>query len=99
MDMCLPKFDRYRSAVAPNCSKSHTNSWCSDFFKKKKKAFCLMSGLIFTLSDVTSFLPETLSGLKKYIFRLGIVRIIQGVQCKNSKVYHSSMGIYNNNTE
>ena len=27
----------YQSAVAPNCIKSHTNSWCPDFFQKKKK--------------------------------------------------------------
>ena len=28
-----------------------------------------------------------------------IAYIIQGVQYKNSKIYHSSMDIYNNNTE
>ena len=32
-----------------------------DFFSKKK--FCLMSGLIFTLSNVKSFLPDNPSGL------------------------------------
>ena len=36
------------------------------FFKKK---FCLMSDLNFTLSDVTSFLPDNLSGLEITIFR------------------------------
>ena len=30
-----------------------------------KKMFCLMSALKFTLSDVTSFLTDNLSGLKK----------------------------------
>ena len=35
------------------------------FFNKK---LCLMSGLKFTLSDVTSFLPDNLSRLKKVIF-------------------------------
>ena len=37
------------------------------FFNKK---FCLMSSLKFTLSGVTLFLPDNLSGLKNiYIFR------------------------------
>ena len=36
------------------------------FFKKK---FCLISGLKFTLPDVTSFLPDNLSELSKIIFR------------------------------
>ena len=35
MDMCLPKFDIYQGKVAPNYFKSHTNSWCPDFFQKK----------------------------------------------------------------
>ena len=34
MDMCLLKFNNYQSTVAPNCLKSHTNSWCFDFFQK-----------------------------------------------------------------
>ena len=34
MDMCLLKFNNYQSTVAPNCFKSHTNSWCFDFFQK-----------------------------------------------------------------
>ena len=36
MDMCLPVFDLYRDTVAPNRFKSHTNSYCSDFFLKKR---------------------------------------------------------------
>ena len=57
------KLDNYQCTVAPNCFKNHTNSWCHDFIQKKK--FCLISGLKFTLSDVTLFLPNNLSGLKK----------------------------------
>ena len=34
-----------------------------------KKKSCLMSGLKFTLSDVTSFLKDNLSGLEIIIFR------------------------------
>ena len=58
----------YQGTVAPNSFNSHTNSWCPDFFQKKqkrKKRFCLMSGLKFTLPDVTSFLLDNLFGLKK----------------------------------
>ena len=94
--MCLPNFDLYWRTVAPNFFKSHTNSWCSDFFKKK------------VLPDVRSDIPPIrinivstgqYSGHKKYIFRPGIARIVQGVQCKNYKVHLNSMGICNNNTE
>ena len=60
--MLTPKFDICQGTVAPNCFKSHTNSPCSDFFEKKVS---LMSGLEFTLSTVTSFLLDNLSGLKK----------------------------------
>ena len=35
--MCLSTFDLYRDTVAPNRFKSHTNSYCSDFFQKKKR--------------------------------------------------------------
>ena len=34
MDMCLPKFDIYQGALASNFLKSHTNSWCPNFFQK-----------------------------------------------------------------
>ena len=40
------------------------------FFKKK---FCLMSGLKFTLSDVTSFLPDNLSELIEIIFKPEVI--------------------------
>ena len=53
-------------AVSANCFKNHTNSLYSVvfvfFFQEKK--FCLMSSLKFTLSDVTLFLPDSLSWLK-----------------------------------
>ena len=39
------------------------------FFEER---FCLMSGLKFTLSDVTSFLPNNLSELIKIIFSSGL---------------------------
>ena len=51
MDMCLPKFDT-----------DQTNTNKHKLFKKK---FCLMSGVKFTLSDITSFLRDNLSGLQK----------------------------------
>ena len=60
MDTCLPSFDICQGTVAPNCFKSHTNTRCPDLFQKKK--FCLMSGLNFTLSDVTSFSTEVVAG-------------------------------------
>ena len=63
MDMCLPKFDIYQGTVAPECFKSLTN--IQIFFERK---FCLMSGLKFTLSDVTLFLWQNLSVLKKNVF-------------------------------
>ena len=63
MDMCLTKCDIYQGTVAQNCFKSRTNSSCPNFFQKKKM-FCLMSALKFTLSDVTLFLPDNLSGVK-----------------------------------
>ena len=34
MDMCLPEYEIYKGTVAPNCFKSHKNSWCPDFFQK-----------------------------------------------------------------
>ena len=63
MDMCLPNYDIYQGILAPDCFKSHINSLCLDFFQKK---FCLACGLKFTLSSVTSFLPDNLSGLKSH---------------------------------
>ena len=65
MDICLPRFDIYQEITDPNCFKSYTSSWCLGFLEKK---FFVMSALKFTLSDVTTFLPENLSGLKKKIY-------------------------------
>ena len=72
MDMYLSKFHIYQCRVAPYCFKSHTSSWCPDFVQKKEK-FCLMSGLKLALSEVTSFLPNNVSWLKKIIFRRGLI--------------------------
>ena len=58
----------FQGTVTPNCFKSHTCSWCPDFFQKR---FCLMSGLKIFLSNITPFLPDNLPGLKKNIFRPG----------------------------
>ena len=68
--MFLSKFHINRGTIAPSCFKSHTNYWYFVFFQKK---VCLMSGLKFILADVTSFLPDNLSGLfKKITFRPGM---------------------------
>ena len=58
----LTDFDICKGTGVTNCFKSHTNSWCPHFFQEK---VFLMFGLKFTLSDVTSFLPDNLPGLKK----------------------------------
>ena len=60
--MCLPKFDIYQGAVFSNCFKSYKAVDVLIFFKKK---FCLMSGLKFTFSNETLFLPDNLSELKQ----------------------------------
>ena len=66
MDMFLPKFAIYQGMVALNCFMSHINSWCPDFFQKKVLSD---AGVKLTLSDMTSFLSDNMSGIKKYIFR------------------------------
>ena len=73
MKMYLPKFDIYYKL-----KKTQTLDFLI-FFKKK---FCLMSGLKF--SDVTSFLPDNLPGLKiEIIFRPGLVLLYcQKLCCK-----------------
>ena len=53
------KFDIYQSTVAPNCFKSHTNSWCLDFFQIKN--VFLISDMKSILSDKISFSPGNLS--------------------------------------
>ena len=45
---------------------SHINSWCPDFFQKKVLSD---AGVKFTLSNMTSFLPDNMSGIKKNISR------------------------------
>ena len=74
LGMCLPTFDIYQVTVTLNCLKSHTNSWCPDFFQKM---FCLMSGVKFTFSSVTSFLRDNLLGPKRKLYP-GL--IVDGVQ-------------------
>ena len=59
-EMCLPRFYIYQVTVTPNCLKSHTNSWCPDFFPKKVLSDVRMK---FTLSDVT-----ICPGLKKNLY-------------------------------
>ena len=51
-------------------SQTQTNTQTLDDLIVFKKQFCLMSDLKFTLFDVTSFLPDNLSGLKKNVFRV-----------------------------
>ena len=76
--MCLPKFDmfikvnNFKLFWEPH--KLFISSWLFFFFfffKKKffffseKRFVFLISGLKFTLSNVTSFIADNLSGLKK----------------------------------
>ena len=62
MEKCLPTLDIYQVKVA---TKSHTYFWCLDFFQK---TVSLISGLKSTLSKVTSFLLDILSGLQKKLY-------------------------------
>lgn len=62
----LPKFDIYQSIVSQLLSEPHKLSYVLIFFKRQ---FCLMSGLKFSLPDVTPSLPDNLFELKKCIFR------------------------------
>ena len=74
LDADLPKFEIYQGTVSPNCFKSPKNSWCPDFCSKKR--LCLMSGLKFTLSNVTSFPTDKFFSLiKKYIWVCFVVSI------------------------
>ena len=85
MDICLPKFDIYQGTVAPNCFRSRPN-WCPDFFQKKKK----MSSVKFNLFDVTSFLPDNLSGFKKNLIRPAIAdKINDKMQRNQAKLYRT----------
>ena len=67
MEMSLTKFDIYQciNQKLQIVLRATQNLYVLIFFSKK---LCLMSGLKFTLSDVTSFLPDNLSQLKKVIF-------------------------------
>ena len=73
-------FDIYQGTIAPNCFKSHTNSWCFDFCQKK---FCLMCDLKFYLSK-HRFYRTICPGLKKITFR------------PNSKLLHFFKQEYHN---
>ena len=67
MEMSLTKFDIYQciNQKLQIVLRATQTLDVLIFFNKK---LCLMSGLKFTLSDVTSFLPDNLSRLKKVIF-------------------------------
>ena len=58
MDICLPKFN-IQVLIVLRATQT------LDVLISFKKKFCLMSDLKFTLSAVTSFLPDNLSGFKK----------------------------------
>ena len=68
MDMCLPMLDIYQSGVAPNWLKSHTNSWCPDFFQIKilsnvrTEIYLARRNIVSTEQSVRAF--------EKYISRL-----------------------------
>ena len=68
MDMRILKFDIYQSTIAPNYLR--VTKTLDTPISSKKKTFCLMSDLKFTLPDVTSFLLDNLYGLLKIVFRL-----------------------------
>ena len=72
MDMCLPMFNIYQGTVALNCFQSHRNSWCPDLFQKKSFVWCPVRNS--SLSDITPFLPDNLSGLKK--LSSGLMKIL-----------------------
>ena len=61
MDIYLTKFDIYQGKVASNCLKS---TQTLDVLIFSRKRYCQMSGLKFTLSDVT-----LLHRLKKKLLR------------------------------
>ena len=77
MNMCLTMFDNYQGTAQLSLIIIKVEqlqivlraTQTLDFLTSFKKNFCLMSGLKFTLSDITSFLPDNLSGLEIIIFR------------------------------
>ena len=68
MDMSLPKFDIYLGIKQKFQILSRAIQTL-DFLTFFNTKFYVMSGLKSTLSDVTTFLPDNLSGLKNIIFR------------------------------
>ena len=72
MGMCLPKFDIYQRALASNFFKSHTNSWCPNFFQKKVSSDFRSEIHL----DLTSFLPDNLFGLQKIYIYSGLPSVI-----------------------
>ena len=54
MDICLPKFNIYQGTAEPVLRAKITLDVLIIFFLK----YCLMSGVKFTLFDVSSFLPD-----------------------------------------
>ena len=66
MDMSLLKCDIYQGKELQVILRDTKALELLIFFKKK---FCLIPGLKFTLSGVTSFLPDNLSELTKIIVR------------------------------
>lgn len=63
--MASPKFDIYEGTVAPNCFESKTNSWCPDFFSKKKvlcDVWSEITGLRKLYSGLTFWCDLVISG-------------------------------------
>ena len=89
MEMPLPKFNIYKGRVVPNCFRSQTNSWCPDFFEKKK--IYLMPGLKSTFFDVILFLPDNLSWLERKTNVLGVINLDSIERWKVAK-YVSHLG-------
>ena len=54
MDMWLFKFDIHEGTVAPNCLKSHTNSWVSDFIEKKAEMLDAQSEIHLARRNIVS---------------------------------------------
>ena len=54
MDLCLSKFDVYQGTVASNCLKTHTNSWCLDFFQKNVLSDVQSENHLFLCNIVTT---------------------------------------------
>ena len=65
--MCLPKLDIYQGTGAPNFLKSHTNSWCPDFFQKKGLSG-VQSEIHVIRCNIVSTGQSLLSGIEKKIY-------------------------------